>query len=292
MLDTYWSNLGYSVVPSYDGPVGAATFHPQTFVNAVLGNKCKLAFAQKCRRPSDSILEDLNTGLHLNSFLQYQVICAHGKGHPHPQDVLELYEGSLEYLQLDLKHNDFKYIEDDWSSPSLGAFGRGWEVALNGLEITQITYFDRFAGEKNCSMSEIAYGVERLALAINNSCSYADLQYDDHLPFVALIKQEERDHNQLHTVALSSSNTTYAEKDIARDLSLINELLDKELFYPAYDLFVLLNNKFNFNVANVDVFQHSHYKYYMHSITALAVRLAKVLKALNDRNDTKPNVVT
>jgi glycyl-tRNA synthetase alpha chain len=276
-LETYWSNLGYSILPSYDIPVGAATFHPKTFVNAVLGNSCKLAFLQKCRRPSDSILEELSRSLHLNNFIQYQVIWSYGKGHGHPQDVLELYEGSLHYIGLNILENDFKYIKDDWSSPSLGAFGRGWEVAFNGLEISQITYFDRFAGEKQCNMAEIAYGIERIAMAAS-SCSYPDLKYDAHLSYIDLIQQEERDHQKFNRANLSTKNTAYAEQDISQDIELVNELIEADLFYPAYDVFVLLNHKFNLNVANVDIFQHSHYKHYMYIITSLAVRLATLLK--------------
>ena len=273
-LDDYWSSLGFSLVPSYDIPIGAATFHPLTFIKSVLKSPCRIAFSQRCRRPSDSIPSKLDQAMHLSSFTQYQVIFTDSNSKDHPHNVLELYEGSLVALGVNLLTCDFKYVEDHWNSPSLCAFGRGWEVALNGLEITQITDFDRFAGIDKCRISEIAYGVERIAMSLSG-CSYADLQWDDLTSFQDMYGFEEAEYQKLSSNPLFDK--TSVQKDLDSRVDLVRRALNSELFYGAYDQFCLLNYQFNLASANVGAFDHSLYAKYMKEMQILSCELASLL---------------
>ncbi len=171
-LNEYWSNLGCSIIQSLDIEVGAATFHPITFFNSLNKNWIFCAYLQLCRRPMDGKYKIIYHKL--KQYYQYQVIVK-----PTLDNIQDLYLNSLKYLCIDLLSCDLRFIDDNWENPTLGAYGIGWEVLLNGMEITQFTYFQNIAGF-NCKpvLGEITYGLERLALYLQNIKNICDLIWD------------------------------------------------------------------------------------------------------------------
>jgi glycyl-tRNA synthetase alpha chain len=163
-LQDYWDQQGCALLQPIDLEVGAGTSHTATFLRAIGPEPWKAAYVQPSRRPKDGRYgENPNR---LQHYYQYQVVLK-----PAPENILELYLGSLAALGLDLKENDVRFVEDDWENPTLGAWGLGWEVWLNGMEVTQFTYFQQVGG-LDCKpvLGEITYGIERLAMYIQN-CS-------------------------------------------------------------------------------------------------------------------------
>ena len=157
-LQQYWSDKGCALLQPYDMEVGAGTSHTATFLRAIGPEPWKAAYVQPSRRPKDGRYgENPNRMQH---YYQFQVVLK-----PAPDNILELYLGSREALGFDLKKNDVRFVEDDWENPTLGAWGLGWEVWMNGMEVTQFTYFQQVGGI-DCKpiTGEITYGIERLAM--------------------------------------------------------------------------------------------------------------------------------
>ncbi|OYZ43148.1 MAG: glycine--tRNA ligase subunit alpha [Acidovorax sp. 16-64-162] len=157
-LQSYWDAQGCALLQPYDMEVGAGTSHTATFLRAIGPEPWKAAYVQPSRRPKDGRYgENPNR---LQHYYQFQVVLK-----PAPANILELYLGSLEALGFDLKKNDIRFVEDDWENPTLGAWGLGWEVWLNGMEVTQFTYFQQVGGiDCKPATGEITYGLERLAM--------------------------------------------------------------------------------------------------------------------------------
>jgi glycyl-tRNA synthetase alpha chain len=173
LLQSYWDRQGCALLQPYDMEVGAGTSHTATFLRALGPEPWRAAYVQPSRRPKDGRYgENPNRTQH---YYQYQVVLK-----PSPPDILERYLGSLEALGLDLKQNDVRFVEDDWENPTLGAWGLGWEVWLNGMEITQFTYFQQVGGlECNPLTGEITYGLERLAMYLQGKESLFDLVWTE-----------------------------------------------------------------------------------------------------------------
>src|SRR3569623_2566534 len=171
-LHDYWSRQGCVILQPYDMEMGAGTFHPATALRALGPNPWKAAYVQPSRRPKDGRYgENPNR---LQHYYQYQVVLK-----PAPADILELYLGSLAALGFDLKKNDIRFVEDDWENPTLGAWGLGGEVWLNGMEVSQFTYFQQGAGfECNPVSGELTYGLERLACYLQNVDAIMDLNFN------------------------------------------------------------------------------------------------------------------
>lgn len=170
-LNEFWAKQGCLVLQPIDLEVGAGTFHPATTLKALGPEPWYAAYAQPCRRPTDGRYgENPNR---LQHYYQYQVVMK-----PHPENIQELYLESLKIIGIDESKNDIRFVEDNWESPTLGAWGLGWEVWINGMEVTQFTYFQQ-AGGLECKpvTGEITYGLERLALFIQNKDSVYDLIY-------------------------------------------------------------------------------------------------------------------
>ena len=175
-LQDYWDRQGCALLQPYDMEVGAGTSHTATFLRAIGPEPWKAAYVQPSRRPKDGRYgENPNR---LQHYYQYQVVLK-----PAPANILELYLGSLEALGFDLKRNDVRFVEDDWENPTLGCWGLGWEVWLNGMEVTQFTYFQQVGGI-DCKpiTGEITYGLERLAMYIQGVESLFDLQWATGTP--------------------------------------------------------------------------------------------------------------
>ena len=172
-LQNYWAAQGCVVLQPYDVEVGAGTFHPATVLRALGPEPWKAAYVQPSRRPSDGRYgENPNR---LQHYYQFQVILK-----PSPADIIDLYLGSLEALGIDTRKHDIRFVEDDWESPTLGAWGLGWEVWCDGMEVTQFTYFQQMGGF-DCKpvAGELTYGLERLAMYIQGKDSVYDLAFND-----------------------------------------------------------------------------------------------------------------
>jgi len=170
-LQEYWSAQGCVLLQPLDLEVGAGTFHPATFLRAIGPEPWSAAYVQPSRRPTDGRFGE--NPMRLQHYYQYQVMLK-----PSPDNIQELYLGSLRHLGLDLLEHDVRFVEDNWESPTLGAWGLGWEVWLNGMEVTQFTYFQQIGGlECRPVTGEITYGLERIAMYIQGVESVFDLTW-------------------------------------------------------------------------------------------------------------------
>jgi len=174
-LQSYWSDQGCALLQPYDMEVGAGTSHTATFLRALGPEPWRAAYVQPSRRPKDGRYGDNPN--RLQHYYQYQVVLK-----PAPANILDLYLGSLEALGFDLRTNDVRFVEDDWENPTLGCWGLGWEVWLNGMEVTQFTYFQQVGGI-DCKpiTGEITYGLERLAMYLQGVDNVFDLRWTDGL---------------------------------------------------------------------------------------------------------------
>jgi len=172
-LQRYWAERGCVILQPYDMEVGAGTFHTATFLRAVGPEPWSAAYVQPSRRPTDGRYGD--NPFRLQHYYQYQVVIK-----PSPHDIIEMYLGSLRALGLDPLVHDIRFVEDNWESPTLGAWGLGWEVWLNGMEVTQFTYFQQVGGlDWRPGMGEITYGLERLAMYLQGVESIFDIVWTD-----------------------------------------------------------------------------------------------------------------
>ena len=235
-LQDYWSKQGCALLQPYDMEVGAGTSHTATFLRALGPEPWKAAYVQPSRRPKDGRYgENPNR---LQHYYQYQVVLK-----PAPANILELYLGSLEALGFDLKKNDVRFVEDDWENPTLGCWGLGWEVWLNGMEVTQFTYFQQVGGI-DCKpiTGEITYGLERLAMYLQGVESVYDLTYSTGLKYGDVFHQNE--------VEQSTYNFEHSDKDFLFDAFAAHEkqskhLMTVDLALPAYEQLLKAGHSFN-----------------------------------------------
>lgn len=239
-LQDYWAQQGCAIVQPLDMEVGAGTFHPMTFIRAVGPEPANYAYVQPCRRPTDGRYgENPNR---LQHYYQFQVILK-----PSPKDIQELYLGSLQMLGFDPLVHDIRFVEDNWESPTLGAWGLGWEVWLNGMEVTQFTYFQQVGGlECKPVAGEITYGLERLAMYIQGVDSIYDLVWTDG-PRGKILYGDVFHQNE---VEQSTYNFEHADVDVlfARFDSCEKEcehLLSLNLPLPAYEQVMRASHAFN-----------------------------------------------
>ena len=184
-LQQYWADQGCVIMQPYDMEMGAGTFHPATFLAAIGPEPLRAAYVQPSRRPTDGRYgENPNR---LQHYFQYQVMIK-----PSPLDFQDLYLGSLAALGIDFLSDDVRFVEDDWESPTLGASGLGWEVWLDGMEITQFTYFQRVGGiDVDPVCVELTYGLERVAMFIQRVESVLDLEWADGITYGEIRHEEE-----------------------------------------------------------------------------------------------------
>jgi glycyl-tRNA synthetase alpha chain len=239
-LEAYWAEHGCVLLQPYDMEVGAGTFHPDTFLRAVGPEPWSGAHTQPSRRPTDGRYgENPNR---LQHFYQYQVLIK-----PSPPKIQDMYLGSLVALGLDPLEHDIRFVEDNWESPTLGAWGLGWEVWLNGMEITQFTYFQQVGGlECRPVSAEIAYGVERIAMYLQGVDSIFDLVWTDG-PLGRVTYGDVFRHNETE---MSAYNFEHADTEmLARHFESFetecNQLVQLELPRPAYDMVLKASHTFN-----------------------------------------------
>jgi len=235
-LQQYWAKQGCNVLQPYDIEMGAATFHPAVFFGSLNSKPLSVAFAQPCRRPKDG-----RYGQNPNRYQHYYQFQALIK--PAPDNIQELYLGSLEAIGIELKKHDIRFIEDDWESPTLGAWGLGWEVWLDGMEITQFTYFQQIGGLDVFPVSvELAYGLERIALYIQDVDDIKDIRWNENTSYGDIFYDREVEFSQFNFDALPGDLyfKIFEEYEVQ-----IKDLLEKSLPFPAYDCLLKCSHIFN-----------------------------------------------
>ncbi len=239
-LQAYWGRQGCAILQPLDTEVGAGTFHPATFLRCLGPKPWRAAYVQPCRRPGDARYGDNPN--RLGHYYQFQVVIK-----PSPQNIQDLYIGSLEALGIDLKQHDLRFVEDNWESPTLGAWGLGWEVWLDGMEVTQYTYFQQCAGyELQPITVELTYGLERLAMYIQGVDSAYDLVWVD-TPEGPLTYREVYHRNE---VEQSRYNFEEADTDLLFAWfqgceAECAKLATKGLALPAFDHCMKASHTFN-----------------------------------------------
>jgi len=239
-LQTYWNEQGCALLQPYDLEVGAGTFHTATFLRSIGPEPWRAAYVQPSRRPRDGRYGDNPN--RLQHYYQYQVVLK-----PSPADILQRYLGSLEALGIDLQHNDVRFVEDDWESPTLGAWGLGWEVWLNGMEVTQFTYFQE-VGSLRCEpiTGEITYGLERLAMYLQGVESVYDLVWT-HGPEGVVTYRDVFHQNEVEqsTYNFEQSNTAMLFRHFDEYESEARRLIECALALPAYEMVMKCSHTFN-----------------------------------------------
>lgn len=235
-LHKFWSNYGCVIFQPYDIEKGAGTMNPATFLRVLDSNSWKAAYVEPSRRPTDGRYgENPNR---LQHYYQYQVIIK-----PAPKDVQNVYLKSLKSLKINPKKHEIRFVEDDWESPTLGATGIGWEVWVDGLEITQFTYFQQVGGiELNPVSVEITYGLERIATFVQNKSNIFDIEWSKGIKYADIHLRNE----------IEFSKYNFEKADIEMLFKLFdmyekeaNNLIDVFLALPAYDYVLKCSHIFN-----------------------------------------------
>ncbi len=235
-LQNFWANKGCLLEQPVDLEVGAGTFHPGTFLRALGPEPYSVAYPQLCRRPTDGRYG--NNPNRLGAYFQFQVALK-----PSPSDVQELYIDSLRHIGLHPKHHDLRFVEDDWESPTLGAWGLGWEVWADGMEITQFTYFQQVGGIELWPVTaELTYGVERICMYLQDVDNVYDLAYNKDFTYGQVRHQSEVEFSRFH----------FEKADIPLYLSLFDnyekqalDMVNQDLVLPAYQYCIQCSHSFN-----------------------------------------------
>ena len=236
-LQKYWAAKGCIIQQPYDMEVGAGTFHPATFLRVLGPEPWNVAYVQPSRRPTDGRYgENPNR---LQHYFQFQVIMK-----PSPLDIQDLYLASLKSFGIDPRDHDIRFVEDDWESPTLGAWGLGWEVWLDGMEITQFTYFQQVGGIDLSPISvEITYGIERIAMYVQDVDNVYHIKWNEHIRYGDVYLDPEREY--------SVYNFEEADSDMLRNLFDRYEaegeklVKNRDLVFPAYDFCLKSSHVFN-----------------------------------------------
>ena len=236
-LQNYWAAQGCLVLQPYDDQMGAGTFHPATTLRALGPRPWNAAFVQPSRRPSDGRYgENPNR---LQHYYQYQVILK-----PAPENVQELYLGSIRAIGLDPDKHDIRFVEDDWESPTLGAAGLGWEVWCDGMEITQFTYFQQVGGiDCDPVCAEITYGLERLAMYVQNVEFVYDLKFNEQFRYGEVFHQAEKEFSAYNFERADTEILFQHFKDAEKQCREL--LAAPKLVLPAYDQCIKASHSFN-----------------------------------------------
>ncbi len=264
-LESYWAKYGCAILQPYDVELGAGTMNPATFLRVLGPEPWNVAYVEPSRRPADGRYgENPNR---LQHYYQYQVILK-----PSPVDMQEVYLKSLRSLGVDPMRHDIRFVEDDWEAPTLGAWGLGWEVWLDGLEITQFTYFQQAGGiEVRPVAGEITYGIERIAMFLQGADNVYDLKWNDTLTY----------GDVHHRGEVEWSVHNFEAADVSLQLRLFDAyeresraLIERGLVLPAYDYCLKCSHTFNILDARgaIGVTERTHY---IARVRALARRVAE-----------------
>ena len=251
-LMEFWKNKGCNILMPYDFPSGAGTFHPATLLRSLDPGEWKVAYVAPSRRPTDGRYgENPNR---LGSYYQFQVLIK-----PSPDNIQELYLESLEFLGLDLREHDIRFVEDNWESPTLGAWGLGWEVWLDGMEITQFTYFQQVGGLKTFPVPvEITYGTERLAMYLQGVDSVFDIKWNATTTYGDIHKRGEFEFSK-YNFEVADTEMLFRWFEDSRREAL--RCVEAGLPLPAYDWAIFASHLFNLLDARkaISVTERQHY---------------------------------
>jgi glycyl-tRNA synthetase alpha chain len=275
-LQQFWANQGCNIIQPYDLPSGAGTFHNATFLRSLGPKQWSAAYVAPSRRPTDGRYgENPNR---LGAYYQFQVVIK-----PSPDNIQELYLKSLEALGLDLKKHDIRFVEDNWESPTLGAWGLGWEVWLDGMEVTQFTYFQQVGGfECDPVTVEITYGTERLAMYLQEVNSVYDIVWNENdlgvTTYGDVHKQSEFEFSKYNFEIASVDMLFKHFEDYSNECK---KCLENELALPAYDQCMLASHTFNVLDARKAISATSRQGYIL-KIRELAKACAEIYLASQD----------
>ena len=236
-LHHYWSAQGCAILQPYDMEMGAGTFHPATVLRALGPDAWRAAYVQPCRRPTDGRYgENPNR---LGHYYQYQVVLK-----PSPDKLQELYLGSLAEIGIDPLKHDIRFVEDDWESPTLGAWGLGWEVWCDGMEVTQFTYFQQVGGfECRPVTGELTYGLERLAMYIQGVDNVFDLKFNDAgVTYGDVFLENEREASEYNFEVANTDRLFAAFREAVDECELC---IGRKLPIPAYEQAIKASHVFN-----------------------------------------------
>ncbi len=235
-LNEFWSERGCLIVQPYDTEKGAGTMNPHTFLRAIGPEPWSVAYVEPCRRPTDGRYgENPNRFQH---YYQYQVLIK-----PSPNDIQEIYLDSLRTLGIKPEDHDIRFVEDNWESPTLGAWGVGWEVWLDGMEITQFTYFQQCGGIDCRPVSiEITYGLERLAMYLQEVEAITKIQWNEHINYGDIFLQSEVEQC---TYNFEASDADLLFKLFALYEQEAQQLINRGLVFPSLDYVLKCSHSFN-----------------------------------------------
>ena len=239
-LQQFWGERGCVIAQPYDMPMGAGTFHPATFLRAIGPEPWSVAYVQPCRRPTDGRYGD--NPFRLQHYYQFQVAIK-----PSPADIQDIYLASLAAIGIDTGVHDVRFVEDSWESPTLGAWGLGWEVWLNGMEVTQFTYFQQVGGlECRPVTGEITYGLERLAMYLQDVESIFDICWTDG-PLGRVTYGDVYHQNEVEQSKYNFEQADIASLFAAFDLAETEcrRLIGLCLALPAYEQMLSASHTFN-----------------------------------------------
>lgn len=265
-LSDYWRRQGCVLAQPYDIEVGAGTMNPATFLRVLGPEPWRVAYCEPSRRPADGRYGENPNRLY--EHYQFQVIIK-----PSPFDIQELYLQSLFELGIDPKEHDIRFVEDNWESPTLGAWGLGWEVWLDGMEITQFTYFQQAGGIDLKPISvEITYGLERIAMYLQEKENVFEVRWNEQFTYGDIRWHEEREHS-VYSFDESDKEVLFALFDLYEKEA--KRLLEKKLVFPSYDYILKCSHVFNLLDArgSISVIERSQY---MGRMRQLANRCAQL----------------
>jgi glycyl-tRNA synthetase alpha chain len=235
-LERYWADYGCVVMQPYHTEVGAGTFNPATFLRSLGPREWKTAYVEPSIRPTDGRYGE--NPFRFQHYFQFQVILK-----PAPEDVLERYFGSLEAAGIDLQKHDVRLVEDDWEGPTLGAWGLGWEVWVDGMEVTQFTYFQQLGGlDVELVPAEITYGLERLAMFLQGKRTAFDLQWAPGVTWGDVYRESERQWSQYN---FEEAPVDVLVRRFQEHEAECRHLLERRLPLPAYDQVLKCSHTFN-----------------------------------------------
>ena len=235
-LQSFWASKGCTLLQPFDMEMGAGTFHPATFLRAIGPEPWKAAYVQPSRRPTDGRYgENPNR---LGHYYQFQVLLK-----PSPKDIQDLYLESLTEIGIDLTMHDVRFVEDNWESPTLGAWGLGWEIWLNGMEVSQFTYFQQIGGLPCKPVAgELTYGLERLAMYLQGVDSVFDLVWVEGVSYGDVFHQNEVEQSK-YNFEIADTEVLFRQFDEAEAMN--EKLIEESLPYPAYEQVMKASHSFN-----------------------------------------------
>ncbi len=264
-LEKFWADYGCIIMQPYNSEVGAGTFNPATFIKVIEDKPYKTAYLEISKRPKDGRYAE--NPIRFQQFYQFQVVLQ-----PSPSSVIDIFLESLKFLGIRLKNHDLRFVEDDWESPTLGAWGLGWEVWIDGLEITQFTYFQQ-VGSLNLKQIpvEITYGLDRIAMFIQKTDSVFELEWAPGILWKDVYKESEYEFCKYN---FEEANIDMYQEIFEQYKKEAERLLEKALIYPAYNYVIKCSHIFNLLDArgSISVMER---KEYIAKVRRLSKRVAE-----------------